>query len=145
MLLLVPGTRAIVEDEQGRVLMCKRSDMNLWSFPGGTAEEGQSLHEIAVQEVCEETDIRVRSYSPIGFSSTPEIEAFEYPNGDKTQAFTLVIHSNDWTGHIDDSSEETNGVRFFPIDEIPDDTLMCDKVTLERFQEWKRTGKFQLF
>jgi 8-oxo-dGTP pyrophosphatase MutT (NUDIX family) len=39
---LVPAASAVVEDDQGRVLLHLRSDSGNWSIPGGAMEPGES-------------------------------------------------------------------------------------------------------
>ena len=43
--LIVIGARNIVRDDQGRVLLIKRSDNGYWAFPAGTMELGESISE----------------------------------------------------------------------------------------------------
>ena len=39
-LVLVPGARIIIERDDGRILLHKRTDFDIWGLPGGNAEEG---------------------------------------------------------------------------------------------------------
>lgn len=44
--LLHPAVAACIRDEQGRILLLRRSDgINLWSFPGGAMELGERADE----------------------------------------------------------------------------------------------------
>ncbi|WP_143669250.1 NUDIX domain-containing protein, partial [Streptomyces rochei] len=40
-LLWLPGVTAVVFDEEGRVLLCRRSDNGRWSLIGGIPEPGE--------------------------------------------------------------------------------------------------------
>ena len=51
--------RAVVFDEEKRILMVKESADNCWSLPGGWADVGFSPKEIAIKEVKEETGLDV--------------------------------------------------------------------------------------
>jgi hypothetical protein len=49
---LVPAASAIVTDEDGRILLHRRRDNDMWALPGGVMEIGESLGECVVREVC---------------------------------------------------------------------------------------------
>ncbi len=70
---------AAVGDDQGRLLLIKRSDSGVWLYPTGWADVGYSPAEVAVKEVLEETGIRCEVVRPLaildglraGFSRVP--------------------------------------------------------------------------
>lgn len=55
------GVRAIVLDEENRMLMVKQhhDGKDIWMVPGGGIEEGEGAREAAVREVKEETGLDV--------------------------------------------------------------------------------------
>lgn len=53
------GAFSIIFDEQGRVLLCHRRDMDAWNLPGGGAESGELPTEAAIRETKEETGLDV--------------------------------------------------------------------------------------
>lgn len=55
------GARAIVLDEENRMLMVKQhhDGKDIWMVPGGSIEEGEGAREAAVREVKEETGLDV--------------------------------------------------------------------------------------
>ena len=54
---LVPGASAIVTDDQGRILLQRRSDNARWALPGGVMDIGESIGQAIVREVREETGL----------------------------------------------------------------------------------------
>ncbi|MEV6631635.1 NUDIX domain-containing protein [Actinoplanes sp. NPDC051470] len=46
---LVPGGSALVVDEQGRVLLQRRTDSGNWALPGGTMDVGETLGDCIVR------------------------------------------------------------------------------------------------
>lgn len=48
---------AVVGNEQGEILLIRRSDSGVWLYPTGWADVGYSPAEVAVKEVAEETGI----------------------------------------------------------------------------------------
>jgi ADP-ribose pyrophosphatase YjhB (NUDIX family) len=48
------------------VVICGRDSDGVWGLPKGTPNEGESLEEAALREVCEETGLRVEIVKKIG-------------------------------------------------------------------------------
>ncbi|MEH2264859.1 NUDIX hydrolase [Nostoc sp.] len=143
-LLLLFGTGVIIEDNLGRVLLQKRSDFNQWGLPGGYPEVGESAEECSAREVFEETGLTVKRFQAVGFSSNPAFEAITYPNGDRVQNYILILRAVEWSGSLACLDGESLALEFFDFADLP--TLMPnDRPVLEKFQEYKKSGKFQLF
>ena len=49
--LLQVGASVIVEDEQGRVLLQKRTDNHCWGYPGGSTELDERVEDAAAREL----------------------------------------------------------------------------------------------
>ena len=61
---------------QGTVLLARRGPhrraySNLWSFPGGHVEDGETLNEALVRELREEVGVTPTSYIPLGTIRDP--------------------------------------------------------------------------
>ncbi|MEM7344124.1 MAG: NUDIX domain-containing protein [Chloroflexota bacterium] len=143
-LLLVPGGRAILEDEQERILLVKHRDLKQWVLPGGITDPGESAQESVLREVFEETGLHVTDYDPVGFASDPMHETLTYPNGDTIQVFGLVLYAKSWQGTLKRDANETTDIGFFSLGMLPD-MYPNQKRSLDYFLEYKRTGKFQLY
>ena len=55
--ILTAGVGLFVFNVENKVLMQLRTDYNLWGFPGGTMELGESFEEVAIRELKEETNL----------------------------------------------------------------------------------------
>ena len=143
-LILMPGARCIIEREDGCVLLQKRADNGLWCMPSGYAEAGEDILRVMLREVREETGLEVLDPVPWGFSSDPQNETITYPNGDQVQAFGLDFHASRWRGELHVDGVETLALEWFAMDTLPA-LLEGHRRALARFQEFKRTGVFQLY
>ena len=141
--LLIPGGRAVLQDEAGRVLFHRRSDLGIWDLPGGGAEVGESAPDCVVREVEEETGLRIERFVPIGLGSDPIRERVEYPNGDIIQGFSLILLADAWNGSLRLSNESTDFAFLDPAELPP----LRDNIaaTIAAVAAFERTGDFQLF
>ena len=67
--LILNYAGCIIFDEQGRLLLQKRTDCGEWGFLGGMVELGESVEEAAVREVKEESGLDVKVTSLYGVYS----------------------------------------------------------------------------
>jgi len=58
-LVLMPGSMIALQRGDGRVLLTRRADDGTWCLPAGAAEPGGSFARTAVDELTEETGVRV--------------------------------------------------------------------------------------
>ena len=113
---LVVGGSAIVTDEQGRILLLRRSDNLLWALPGGMMDIGETFGQSVVREVQEETGIRVTPGRIVGIYSDPK-HVFAYDDGEVRQEFNICLACRIVGGDVR-GSEESLEVGFFSAVEI---------------------------
>ncbi|HEX9372515.1 MAG TPA: NUDIX domain-containing protein [Roseiflexaceae bacterium] len=82
--LLQLSASAFIRDDQGRVLLGRRSDVMLWAPPSGVVQLGETPAQTLVREVQEETGLHITVEKLIGLYSGPDFE-WTYPNGDQAQ------------------------------------------------------------
>ena len=143
--VLMPGTRIIVENAAGEVLLIKRGDFKLWGWPAGSAELGQTIEQTARLELLEETGLTAHAMTPIGFASHPEHDRIEYPHGDVLYAFSMIFHVTEWSGTLRPDGDESLEVRFFHPESLPEarmDQVSRNLSVLDRYRE--SGGTFQL-
>lgn len=115
--LLIVSAAGCIRDPQGRVLLQKRGDeANLWGFPGGLMEPGESVAQACAREVREETGLEVRVGRLIGVYSSPEYQV-TYPNGDQTQPVILLFECEPVAGILRPDGDETVELRYFGRDD----------------------------
>lgn len=113
---VVPAASVVVTDEDGRLLLAKRTDNDLWTIPGGAMKPGETIAETAVREVKEETGIDVEVISLVGIYSNPR-HVVEYSDGELRQQFSVCFVCRPIGGEPA-TSDETSEVGYFSPDEI---------------------------
>lgn len=75
-IMLVSGC-AIIPNEEGKILLQKRSDSKLWGLPGGLKELNETIEECVVREVLEESNLNVKLTDFIGVYINPSMSWFK--------------------------------------------------------------------
>lgn len=107
---------ACVTNEDGQILLQRRSDKNMWGFPGGAMELGESAEEAAAREVFEETGLHIKTDYLIGLY-TKYFD--EYPNGDQVQSILFFFKAHASSGDLKAENKETLELRYFDPEHIP--------------------------
>lgn len=113
---LVPGGSALVVDNQGAILMQRRSDSENWSFPGGVMEIGETLEQCVIRETKEESGLDIEITGILGIYTDPE-HVIAYADGEVRQEFNITFYGKVAGGQIEVSPESTE-VKFLHLDEI---------------------------
>ena len=117
--LLQVGASVIVEDEQGRVLLQKRTDNHCWGYPGGSTELDERVEDAAARELLEETGLIAHRLELFGVFSGKELH-YIYPNGDEVSNVDIVFLCRDYSGTLRRDMEETEELRFFEAGKLPE-------------------------
>jgi 8-oxo-dGTP pyrophosphatase MutT (NUDIX family) len=124
---LVPAASAVVVDDQGRILLHRRSDNGKGALPGGVMELGESLADCVIREVREETGLDVEVTRIVGIYSDPR-HVFAYDDGEVRQEFSVCFECKPVGGEVG-VSEESFEVRFFDPADVAD-LPMVDSIRL---------------
>ncbi|MBD0417784.1 NUDIX domain-containing protein [Streptomyces sp. TRM S81-3] len=116
-LLWLPGVTAVVFDDQGRVLLGRRSDTRRWSLIGGIPEPGEQPAVCAVREVEEETAVRCVVERVILVQA---LKPVTYENGDVCQFMDITFRCRAVGGEARVNDDESLDVDWFEVDSLPD-------------------------
>jgi 8-oxo-dGTP pyrophosphatase MutT (NUDIX family) len=116
-LLWLPGVSAVVLDDEGRVLLNRRTDTRKWSLIGGIPEPGEQPAACAVREVQEETGVHcvvervliVQALKPV-----------TYDNGDVCQYMDISFRCRAVGGEARVNDDESLEVGWFAVDALPE-------------------------
>ncbi|MEG3628310.1 NUDIX hydrolase [Streptomyces poriticola] len=116
-LLWLPGVTAVVFDDEGRVLLNRRSDNGRWALIGGIAEPGEQPAACAVREVEEETAVRCAVERVVLVQA---LDPVTYDNGDVCQFMDITFRCRAVGGDARVNDDESLDVGWFPVDALPD-------------------------
>lgn len=106
---------AVIEQD-GKILVQRRSDNGLWGLIGGLLELNETYTEAMIREVREETGLTVEPESFLGIFHNHDMV---WANGDMAHTlgayFTVRV-----TGGMLRTDEESLELRFFSPEELPD-------------------------
>ena len=117
--LLQVGASVIVVDPENRILLQLRSDNHCWGYAGGSVELDEVVEEAAKRELFEETGLIAEQLELFGVFSGKDIH-YIYPNGDEVSNIDIVYVCKQYTGALKCQDGEVDALKFFRIDEIPE-------------------------
>jgi 8-oxo-dGTP pyrophosphatase MutT (NUDIX family) len=107
---------AIVQDDQGRVLMIHKTDNNKWALPGGGHEIGESIADTVIREVKEETGYDVEVETITGTYTNPG-HVMAYDDGEVRQQFSMAFRAR-LVGGDRRTSSESDEVEWVTAEQI---------------------------
>ncbi|HYD30850.1 MAG TPA: NUDIX domain-containing protein [Azospirillaceae bacterium] len=119
------GTRAIVLDGHGRVLLLRHSYVGGWHLPGGGVDRGETVGQAVRREVREETGLQVGS----GIRFLGLYARFRHGASDHVAVFV----TQDWRGELSIDDAEIVEAAFFAIDALPEATTPATRRRLEEY------------
>jgi ADP-ribose pyrophosphatase YjhB (NUDIX family) len=115
---IVAAASAVVVNDEGKILLQRRKDNDLWSLPGGAMELGESIAQTIVREVQEESGLRVELVRLVGIYTDPR-HLIAYSNGEVRQQFSICFACRVIGGELRRSDESTE-IGFFAPEELKD-------------------------
>ncbi|HEY8717393.1 NUDIX domain-containing protein [Pengzhenrongella sp.] len=134
-LLWMPGVSAVVVQEDGRLLLGRRSDNGLWSVISGILEPGEQPAHAIVREILEETGIEACVDALVAVASQPE--PIVYGNGDRAQYLDLMFLCRAVGGEAHVADDESIDVGWFPADDLPEPISDVDRARIAQAMAYR--------
>jgi 8-oxo-dGTP pyrophosphatase MutT (NUDIX family) len=135
--LLQVGASVIVEDSLGRILLQLRADNHCWGTCGGSIELDERVEDGARRELWEETGLTAEAIELFGVWSGPELH-YVYPNGDEVSNVDIVFLCKKFSGQLKPQESEVQSLRFFAVDEIPEELSPPIRPVVEKWVRMKK-------
>jgi ADP-ribose pyrophosphatase YjhB (NUDIX family) len=133
---VVPSANVIVVNDDGAILLIRRSDNDNWALPGGGMDLGESLPDTGVRETAEETGIHVEITGLVGIYTDPRHVILYTSNNEARQEFSVVFTARP-VGGTPTPSDESTEVRWVAPAEIG--ALPMDRSMRTRIDQYLTT------
>lgn len=110
-LLQIPSVAIALRDGEGRVLLARHVEGDVWVLPGGAIEPAETPADAAVREMFEETGLLVRLTRLVGVFGGPEY-IVTYRNGHRTSYVASVFEARRAGGDARPDPSELLELRF---------------------------------
>ena len=142
-LLILTGTSAVVVNPQNEVLLQLRSDLDIWTLLGGYLDPGEDVADGIIREVREEAGITVVPERIVAVLSGRD-HFHTYDNGHQVAIINICFRCQP----LDDRAPQPNDdesvdVRYFPPDQLPDNTFPWHRTLIEKALGDKVTAYFR--
>lgn len=111
--LLIGASFGVIFNDKDEVLLCHRTDRDLWNLPGGGLEVHESPWDGAIREVKEETglDVEIEHFCGIYFrADTSE---------NKHDQVSYIFRCRATGGKLT-LNEEADQIKYFPVNQLPE-------------------------
>jgi len=132
---VVPSANVIVVNDDGTILLIRRTDNGNLALPGGGMDLGESITQAAVREVKEETGVDVKITGLVGIYTNPK-HLIEYTSdGEVRQEFSIVFTAEP-TGGAATTSDEASEVVWLDPTEL--DGLQMHPTMRQRIDHYRQ-------
>lgn len=139
---LVVAVTAVVTNDQGELLLQKRTDNDLWGLPGGAMNIGESIGQAVIREVKEETALDVEPTGVVGIYSDPG-HVIAYADGEVRQEFSICFTARIVGGQLAVGDQESTEVRFVRPSEVEQLPMgESTRLRVQHFLEGRGTPHF---
>lgn len=114
--LLLHGASAVLRNDDGELLLGRRSDDGTWALVSGMVDPGEQPADALLREILEETGVHAEIERLAGVASEP----YTYPNGDVCRYLNVWFLCRAVGGKARVNDNESLEVAWFRPDALPD-------------------------
>ena len=142
--LIIAGACVFIENEEGQILLQRRTDNHTWGLPGGSLELSESLEECALREVREETGLELLALEFFSAFSGRE-HIYKCPNGDEVHNVSIAFRSTEYVGRLEPDGKEGSQLQFFDQHSLPVELNPNDRPMIQKYCASSASRKLQEF
>lgn len=129
--IIMAGACVVVLNEEGHILLQKRSDSHDWGTIGGALELGESFEEAAARELFEEAGLTAKEFKLVALFSGRDMY-YKYPHGDEVYNAMAVFEAVDVSGEPVVNDDEGLDLKYFPLDQSIPEINSLSEIVLKR-------------
>jgi 8-oxo-dGTP pyrophosphatase MutT (NUDIX family) len=129
--IFLVGSCVLVFDDEGRLLLQKRSDSLDWGTIGGSLELGETFEQAAARELYEEAGLTAGSFRFVALLAGEDLY-YRYPHGDEVYNVVGVFEAVDVRGVPTIRDEEGLDLRYFPLNQPIPNLNRVSRVILQK-------------
>jgi 8-oxo-dGTP diphosphatase len=108
---ILAASVCIIRD--GRVLMVRRPE-DVWAFPGGKVEPGETIKEAAIRELFEETGVTAEISGIVGQFELSVPAKYDRP----AQDYSIVCLAGTWISGSGTAQSDALEAKWVPLDHV---------------------------
>lgn len=120
------SVRTLIVNDKNEALLVKEAKTNNWSFPGGWCDLFDSPSKAAFNEVSQEAGIEPNIEKLIGI-----LDRTPHKSNQNVPEYVIVFLASIDGKKFHEHCHETNDVKFFPLDKLPE---MSRKLSMEEIE-----------
>ncbi|WP_274310141.1 NUDIX hydrolase [Solibacillus daqui] len=132
--IFMVGACVLIFNERNELLMQHRIDNDCWGLAGGSMELGETLEDVALREMYEETGLTAHELSLFDIFSGKDFY-YQYPHGDEVYNVSTAYICTDYSGDLRCDPEEAKDLQFFRLDSLPEHISPPDKIVIRKYLE----------
>lgn len=138
-MLWLSGATAVIQRDNGDILLVRRSDNGRWTPITGIVDPGENPALTCLREAQEEANVTIEV---VAFAQLKADPAQTFSNGDRCQFLDHTFYCRYVSGEARVNDEESSEVRWVPVEQLPD---FCGERMLDRIDaalNWQDGARF---
>ena len=127
--------------KDGKVLLQKRNDNGTWALHGGGMELGETYIDTLMREVKEELGITPINPQLLGIFSGEKMYHKYEKSQDEVYVLSHAFVCNDYEGEVNFSDGEVENLKWFDLNNLPENIFHLNKPVLQALKQYIVTGK----
>lgn len=130
--LIIAGASVLIFNENNELLLQLRKDNKCWGLIGGSMELGETLEEVAIREMYEESGLIPTKLELLKVFSGKEFY-YQYPHGDEVFHVIAAFECHSFSGVLKHDEEEATAIKFFPLHQLPETMSSPDQQIIDDY------------